>query len=150
VRGVFTRVVGVIEYDPRRPQATTVRVTIQSSSVTTHHASRDAGLRSSGFLDCRAFPQIEFVSTSARRSGRRLEVCGELTLRGITRPVTVTVGRVRYHGTPAGRVLNISAQLRALLRRSEFGVGPSSELEIGGLLIGDEVAIEVDLELVRQ
>jgi len=150
VRGVFTRALGIVDYDPKHPEASAVHVIIQASSVTTHDETRDVRLRSSGFLDCRAFPQIGFVSTSFRRTGRKLEVTGELTLHGVTRPVTVSVGRMRSHTAPAGFVSHISAQARALLRRSEFGVGPSSEHELGGLLIGDEVAIELDLELVRR
>ncbi|HET7539559.1 MAG TPA: YceI family protein [Polyangiaceae bacterium] len=150
VHGVFTRAVGVVDYDPSRADATTVHVTIQSSSVVTHDETRDARLRSCGFLDCRAFPQIEFVSTSVRRSGRKLDVSGELTLHGVTRPVTVSVGRIHSDAAPGEPVSRISAPVRAVLHRSEFGVGPSSELELGGLLIGDDVAIEIDLELVRK
>ncbi len=150
VRGVFTRAVGVVDFDPRRPEATAVHVNILSSSVTTHDETRDLRLRSSGFLDCRTFPQIDFVSTFARRTGRKLDVTGELTLHGVTRSVTVSVGRMRFHAAPSGAVSSISAQARALLQRSDFGVGPNSEHELGGLLIGDEVAIDLDLELVRR
>jgi polyisoprenoid-binding protein YceI len=147
VQGVFTRFSGTVYHDPSKPEVTTARVTIQTASVLTHNDVRDARLRSSGFLAVRAFPNMTFVSTAARRAGRKLEVSGELTLHGVSCPMTITVGRTR---TSSERASNMSASARALLRRSNHGVGPSSRLESGGLLISDEVSIELDLELVRQ
>jgi polyisoprenoid-binding protein YceI len=145
VHGVFNRVAGVVNYDPQRPEATNARVIIQAASVMTHHEIRDTRLRSPGFFDVRAFPQITFVSHAARRAGRHLELLGELTIHGVSRPVTIRVGRTRSGGRAAG----LSASARALVQRSEFGVGPNSRLENGGLLIFDQVAVEMDLELVR-
>jgi len=153
VHGAFTRVKGLVTYDARRPENLAVRVTIQSASVVTHNAARDARLRSSGFLDVRAFPEISFVSSSARRCRRSLEVTGDLTIHGIARPVTLTVGKMRKAatgGAPEGRGSGISVVARAQVLRSEFGVGPNSELELGGLMIGDVIAIEMDVELVRE
>jgi polyisoprenoid-binding protein YceI len=147
VHGSFTRVAGEVSFDPTHPEATAVRVTIQSASVATHHELRDARLRSAGFLDARTFPEITFVSTAARRSGRQLMLTGELAIRGVGRPVTVTVGRVRTRDGQGGRGTRIAAVARAQLRRSDFGVGPSTALDGGGLLIGDEIAVDMDLEL---
>jgi len=149
VRGAFGHVSGIVIHDSQRPEATSVRITIQSASVTTHSIPRDVRLRSAGFLDVRAFPEITFVSTVARRLGRKLEVIGELTLHGVSRPVTVNVGRTRTSPVAMGRDSSIGASARALVPRLEFGVGPSSELAIGGLLIGDEVAVEIDLEFLH-
>jgi polyisoprenoid-binding protein YceI len=151
VQGVFTRVVGVVTFDPRKLDAVTARVTIQAASVMTHDTIRDSRLRSAGFLDARSFPQITFVSTGAQRSGGTLEVTGELTIHGITHPATVAVDRLRTTGARKEKELEarISARARARLRRLDFGVGPSSTVELGGLLIGDEVDIEMDLDLAR-
>ena len=154
VHGAFTRLSGSIDYDAQKPENLVVRVTIQSSSVVTHNAARDARVRSSGFLDVRAFPEITFASTSARRCRRSLEVTGDLTIHGVSRPVTMMVGRTRRRGAaggaPEGRGSGISAVARTSVLRSEFGVGPNSEFELGSLMIGDEIAIEMDLELVRE
>src|SRR6478736_362951 len=154
VHGVFIRVAGVVNYDAQSPENVAVHATIQSSSVVTHSAARDARVRSSGFLDVRAFPEITFVSTSARRCRRSLEVTGQLTIHGVSRPVTVTVGKMQKRSSECepseGRGSGISAVARARVRRTEFGVGPNSEHELVGLMIGDEVAIELDIELVRQ
>jgi polyisoprenoid-binding protein YceI len=147
VHGAFSHASGVIHYDPRKPEATAARVSIQASSVLTHNDVRDLRLRSSGFLDVRSFPEITFVSTAARRVGHKLEVTGELTLRGVSRPVTLTVGRLRKTATAAAALVRVSALVRGTLRRLDFGVGPSSELELGGLLIGDEIAVDIELEL---
>ncbi|HEX5100131.1 MAG TPA: YceI family protein [Polyangiaceae bacterium] len=145
VHGTFMRVSGAVSYDPRRPDTTTVRVVIRAASVVTHNPTRDARLRSPEFFDARRFPEITFVSTSARRAGRRLEVTGDLTIRGVTCPVALTVGKLRTSGA---RATEINAVMHAVLRRSDFGVGPSSVLEGSGLLIGDEITVDIDLELV--
>jgi polyisoprenoid-binding protein YceI len=154
VQGVFTRVAGSVNYDAQRPEDMAIRVTIQSASVVTHNAARDARMRSAGFLNVRAFPEISFVSCGAQRCRRSLEVTGELTIHGVTRPVTVTVGKLRRSaasgGVAEGRGSRITAAARAQVLRSEFGVGPTSELELGGLMIGDTIAIEMDVELVRE
>lgn len=148
VHGTFMRATGTVTYDPKRPEATAVRVTIQAGSVMTHNPARDSRLRSHGFLDARKYPAISFVAGSAQRAGRKLEVTGELTMRGVTCPVTVTVGRVRAGGGRDQRTEELNAVARAVLRRSDFGVGPSGALE-GGVLIGDEIAVDIDVELVR-
>jgi polyisoprenoid-binding protein YceI len=151
VHGVFTRVAGEVDYDARCPENMAVRVTIQTSSVVTHSAARDARVRSTGFLDVRTFPEITFVSTSARRCRRSLEVTGKLTIHGVSRHVTVTVGRMRTvattSGARGGRGPGLAVVAKAQLLRSEFGVGPNSEFDLGGLMIGDEIAIEMDVEL---
>jgi polyisoprenoid-binding protein YceI len=151
VNGVFTRVAGVVDYDAQSPESVAVRVTIQTSSVVTHSATRDARVRSSGFLDVRAFPEITFVSTSAQRCRRSLEVTGNLTLHGVSRRVTVIVGKMRKIAASGGgreaRGPGIAVVAKAQVLRSEFGVGPNSELELGGLMIGDQVTIEMDVEL---
>jgi len=154
VRGVFNRLSGVVQYDARKPENIAARVTIQASSVTTHSPARDARVRSAGFLNVRAFPEITFAATGARRSRRSLEVTGKLTIHGVSHPVTVTVGKMQRraaeNGAPAGSGSGISAVARARVLRSDFGVGPNSELEFGGLMIGDEITIEMDIELVPE
>src|SRR6187431_3124064 len=118
VHGVFTRVAGVVDYDARHPESIAARVTIQSSSVVTHSAARDARVRSPGFLDVRAFPEITFVATGARRCRRSLEVLGNLTIHGVSRHVTVTVGKVRRIATTSkareGRGPGIAVVAKAL------------------------------------
>jgi polyisoprenoid-binding protein YceI len=117
VHGTFLRVSGAVSYDPRRPETTAVRVVIRTASVVTHNPARDARLRSHEFFDARRFPEIAFVSTSARRAGRRLEVTGDLTIRGITCPVTLTVSKLRTSGARPARATEINAVMRAVLRR---------------------------------
>jgi len=154
VHGAFMRLSGTVDYDARRPEITAIQVTIRSASVVTHSVARDARVRSSGFLDVRAFPEITFASTSARRVRRSLMVTGDLTIRGVSRLVTLTVSKIQKRGAesgaPEGRGAGMSAVARACIRRSEFGVGPNLVHELAGLVIGDEVAIEMDIELVRE
>lgn len=154
VQGAFTHVAGSVKYDARSPEAIVVCIAIQSASILTHNAARDARLRSPGFLNVRAFPEIGFAATGARRCRRSLEVTGDLTIRGVARPVTVTVGRVRRSAgdgaDPAGRASGLSVVARAEVLRSEFGVAANAELELGGLMLGDVIAIEIDVELVQE
>lgn len=143
------RVAGTVQYDSRRPQLTVVRVVICTDSIVTHNRTRDARLRSHGFFDVRRFPHISFASTSVRRAGRRLEVTGDLVIHGIARSITLTVGSVHVSDARDTQARDMNAVARAVLSRSDFGVGPSSVLDGGGPLIGDEIAIEMDLVLVR-
>src|SRR5262249_13069844 len=95
VRGVFEKVSGTVRYDARRPEAAQVDVTIPADSIQTREPQRDAHLRSADFLDVAAHPTISFRSSRARRGGAgALEITGDLTLRGATREITLTVTEI--------------------------------------------------------
>ena len=95
VRGVFEKVQGTVEYDPRRPQDTVVRIAIPVASVNTHEPQRDAHLRDPDFFYVEKFPTMSFCSTEvATREGGGMTLMGDLTLRGVTRPVVLVVGEV--------------------------------------------------------
>ncbi|WP_437736147.1 YceI family protein [Sorangium sp. So ce1335] len=150
VRGEFEGVAGEVTYDPRRPEASQVSAAIDAASIRTRNDERDAHLRSADFLDAERYPTITFVATSVRRRGDGLDVVGDLTIRGVSREVTLAVSELSgEHTDPyGGRRLGATATTK--IRRSDFGMSFNAILETGGVLVGDEIAITLDIQLVKQ
>lgn len=150
VRGEFSQLEGELSYDPAKPEASTVRVSIDAKSINTHEEKRDAHLRSADFLDVEKFPTLSFVSTGVTRTEDGLAVAGELTLHGVTKPVTLAVTELtEEHKDPWGN-LRRGAQASAKLKRSDFGLVWNVGLELGGVLVGDEVKISLEVELLKK
>jgi polyisoprenoid-binding protein YceI len=150
VRGEFTKLAGSVTYDPDKPEATRVDVNIDVASVNTREEKRDAHLRSGDFFDAENFPHITFVSKSARRRDDGLEVTGDLTIHGTTREVKLAVDDITAEHTDPWGNKRIGASARTKIRRSDFGMRWNAALEAGGVLVGDEVSIELEVELIRQ
>jgi polyisoprenoid-binding protein YceI len=150
-RGRFGSFRGTVTYDDARPEDARVEVEIDAASVDTKFAQRDEHLRSADFLDAANHPHLIFRSrtVTAAREGR-LSILGELTIRGVTRPVTLEVeGITPGHRDPWGGVRR-GATATATIDRKDFGLLWNGLLEGGGLLVGDAVTIELEVELVRQ
>jgi polyisoprenoid-binding protein YceI len=150
VRGEFTKLQGSVAYDPEKPEGTRVEVTIDVASINTREEKRDAHLRSGDFFDAEAFPHITFVSKSARRQGDGLELAGDLTIHGTTREVKLAVEDITPEHTDPWGNKRMGASARAKIRRSDFGMRWNAALEAGGVLVGDEISITLEVELVRQ
>ncbi|WP_437999367.1 YceI family protein [Sorangium sp. So ce185] len=150
VRGGFAGVAGEVTYDPRRPEASRVSATIDAASIHTREDKRDEHLRSADFFDVEAHPTITFVSRSVRRRGEGLDIVGDLTIRGVSREVTLAVSELSgEHDDPYGnRRLGASATTK--IRRSDFGMSFNAVLETGGVLVGDEISITLDIQLIKQ
>lgn len=149
VRGRFTGVSGSITV-AERPEDSCVEVTIDAASVDTREEARDNHLRSPDFLDVEHYPTITFRSTGVRHlGGNRWAVDGELTIRGVTRPVTLDV---TYEGAVrdpwGGERIGFSATTE--IDRDDWGVSWNVPLEAGGLLVGKKVKIEIEAEAVRK
>jgi polyisoprenoid-binding protein YceI len=150
VHGVFERVSGSVRYDAAAPEASEIRVEIPVESINTRSPQRDAHLRSGDFFDAERHPLITFQSTKVRTTGEdSLEVTGNLTMRGVTREVVLTVADVAgvaadFNGEP-----RIGASASATLKRSEFGMTFNKALEAGGLAIADEVSLRLDVSLQK-
>jgi polyisoprenoid-binding protein YceI len=149
VRGGFGDVAGdvVVAEDPLE---SSVHATIQAASIDTGVADRDNHLRSADFLDAASHPTLEFRSTGLRsRSANEFVLDGELTVRGITRPVTL---RLEFEGaarSPWGQeVVGFTATTE--IDREEFGLTWNQALETGGVLVGKQIKIEIEAEAVRQ
>jgi polyisoprenoid-binding protein YceI len=150
VRGEFTKLEGSVSYDPSHPEATAVSVKIDAASISTREEQRDQHLKSADFLDADAYPHLTFVSKSAKQSRNGLDLEGSLTIHGTTRDVTLHVDDITpEHADPYGN-RRIGASARTKIRRSDFGMRWNAALEAGGVLVGDEVSIELEVELIRQ
>jgi polyisoprenoid-binding protein YceI len=150
VRGSFTQLEGSAGYDPARPEETTVDVTIQVASINTREEKRDAHLRSADFFDVENYPTIHFVSTSAQERGEGLELKGDLTIHGVTREVTLKVEEVTPQSKDPWGKVRVGASAKTKIRRSDFGMVWNAALETGGVVVGDEITITLEVELVAE
>jgi polyisoprenoid-binding protein YceI len=151
VRGRFEKVSGTVQIDHRDATRSRVEVTIDASSINTANAKRDTHLRAPDFFDVARYPKITFRSTRvARAGGGKLKVTGDLTLHGVTRPVTLVVEPLgKPVKSPWGKqVRGISATGK--LNRRDFGLTWNKALETGGVVVGDEVQLQIDAELVEK
>lgn len=151
VRGEFQAVEGKASWAPDRPERSMIEAAITVASISTRDPQRDAHLRSPDFFDADAHPQITFKSRGVgRHKNGRLEVIGDLTIRGTSRVIALDVeGPTGAHVDPWGNV-RVGASVRTTIKRSDFGMTWNSVLETGGVLVGDDVTIEIDAELIRQ
>jgi polyisoprenoid-binding protein YceI len=149
VKGEFAKFEGEVKYDAKRPEAAKVSVSIDVASITTRDEKRDAHLRSADFFDAQQFPTITFQSRRTTLKGGSLQVAGELSIHGTTRDVTLTVSDLtEEHADPWGN-LRIGASAKTKVKRSDFGMQWNGALEAGGVLVGDEVTIQIEVSLVR-
>jgi polyisoprenoid-binding protein YceI len=150
VRGEFQTATGEVTYDARHPEATRLSVNVDVASINTREEKRDAHLRSADFFDVQNHPTMTFVSKSARRRGDGLDVVGDLTIRGTTREVTLAVEDITGEQADPWGNQRVGASARTKIRRSDFGMRWNAALEAGGVLVGDEVTIQLEVELIRQ
>jgi polyisoprenoid-binding protein YceI len=149
VRGRFNRWSGTMSVDECACNTSSVDVKIETASIDTGDATRDGHLRSEDFLSAAKFPAMTFRSTNIERiAHNQLKMSGELTIRGITRPVVLDVeagGRVR---DPKG-LQRVGFTARCSIDRKDFGITINTVLDVGGVVIGDRIEIEIDIEATR-
>jgi len=150
VHGRFEKWSGTFELDDQNPSASRVSVQIDATSIDTKEPQRDGHLKSPDFLDVEKFPSITFKSTKiAPRGDQRFQVDGDLTIHGVTRPVTLDVeygGRAKdpWGAERAGLSAHTS------INRKDFGLLWNQVLETGGILVGDKVDINIEVEAIRK
>jgi polyisoprenoid-binding protein YceI len=150
VNGRFTRWTGTLALDDQRPENSHVDVRIEADSIDTHEPQRDGHLRSPDFLDTAKFPELTFRSTRIEKDGEgRYQVAGDLTIAGVTRPVRLDVeslGRARdpWGGDRTGFTAKTS------IDRRDFGLVWNQALETGGVLVGETIEIELEVEAVKR
>ena len=149
VRGYFSKFDGEITVDPNNLLNSKVEGWVDLSSIDTHDANRDAHLRSSDFFDAETHPQMTFVSKRIEKAGgNQYKVTGDLTIRGVTREFTFDVTNEGQNKNPwGGMVWGLTA--KGALNRKDYGLNWNVALETGGWLVGDQVKINVELELVQ-
>jgi polyisoprenoid-binding protein YceI len=149
VRGVFHSLSGTAEVDEETLAGSSIAVTIDAASIDTDVERRDEHLRSADFLDVESHPEITFQSKSMETvADTEYRVTGDLTIRGTTREVTFPVTVLGPIADPMGGGRRIGVEGRLTIDRQEFGVAWSRLLDGGGLVVGDDVHIELAAELV--
>lgn len=150
VRGRFTRWSGAFLYDEKNPTASSVEVQIEVASVDTHEAQRDAHLRSGDFFEAEKHPHITFKSTGvdAKDGGAALAVRGDLTIRGVTRPVVLDVELGGHLKDPWGND-RVGFSATTSIDRKNFGITFNQVLDAGGVALGEKVDIAIEIEATR-
>jgi polyisoprenoid-binding protein YceI len=149
VRGEFSGVTGTVVIDPEGPQKSRVEARIDATTVHTRDEKRDAHLKSADFLDVEKFPAITFVSKKITGGDGEWKVTGDLTIHGVTKEVTLDAeGPAPEAKDPWGNV-KTGASATTKISRKEFGMEFNMALETGGVMVGDEITITLELELLR-
>jgi len=151
VRGEFEKVSGKIVYDEADVTKSTADITIDAASVNTRVAKRDADLRSPNFLDVAKYPTIAFKSKRVEKAGNgTLKMTGDLTIRGVTKEVALAgEGPTPAIKDPGGD-LRVGGQATTKINRKDFGLLWNKTLDSGGVAVGDEVEISIDVEIYRK
>lgn len=146
VRGSFQKVTGTIDFDPANPAAASVYAEIDAASIQSGMADRDNHLKSPDFLDVATYPTITFQSTKVEPAGQdTAKIHGNLTIRGTTRPVVIDAEFIGVNTNPWGQTVAGFAG-RTKINREDFGLTWNVALETGGLLVGKDITIDLDVE----
>jgi polyisoprenoid-binding protein YceI len=149
VRGSFNEFEGTGHIDVEDPSKTRLSLTIQTASIDTRNADRDAHLTSNDFFATAEYPQITFASTSVERTDEvTYRVTGDLTIKGVTKPVTVDF---EYTGSAIDPYQNhrIGFEGQTVVNRKDWGVNWNAALETGGVLVGEKVTLEFEVSAIK-
>jgi len=151
VKGQFEKVKGALELDDKDVTKSTVEVTIDLGSVNTHEPKRDTHLKSPDFFDTAKFPAATFKSTRVQKAGKnKLKVTGDLSLHGVTKPVVLEVeGPTEAFKTPFGTTVR-GIHATGKIDRKDFEIGWNKVLDNGGVVVGNEVTLDLSAELTEK
>jgi len=150
VRGGFSSVKGTVEYDAANPADSTIDIEIDANTIKTLDESRDAHLKSGDFLDTEKYPTITFKSTTIAATGAgEASVTGDLTIHGTTKPVTLKVEGPSAEGKDPWGNIRVGASATTKIKRSEFGLTWNAVLEAGGFMVGDDLKIELEVQMIK-
>jgi polyisoprenoid-binding protein YceI len=150
VRGSFARWSGTVQVPDGDFSKATVAVTIDASSISTGVEQRDAHLKSPDFFDVAQFPELGFVGKRVQpRSDDAIDIVGDLTIKGTTREVVLRVEQLGQAKDPWGN-LRAAFSAKASIDRKDFGLTWNQVLETGGVMVGDRVEIEAEIQAVKQ
>lgn len=150
VHGGFEKMSGKLTYDATQPEKSNIEVAIEAASINTREPQRDAHLKSADFFDIEKYPQILFKSVKVEKSGDDLKVVGDLTIHGVTKQVTLEMER------PSGELKDpwgntkMAVSGTTKIKRKDFGLTWNAALDAGGVLVGDDVNITLDVQFVKQ
>lgn len=149
VRGEFSGLAGSVEFDAASPESASVKASVDPSTVNTRDEKRDGHLKSADFFDVEKFPKITFESTAVAKHGDHLHVKGNLTMHGVTKAIDLEVeGPTKEEKDPWGNT-RIGAAATAKIDRRDWGLVWNGATESGGILVGHDVKLTIDVSLVR-
>ncbi|MCA9972103.1 MAG: polyisoprenoid-binding protein [Anaerolineales bacterium] len=149
VRGQFESFDGTVNFDPDNPANTTVNIRVDTSSINTKEGQRDGHLKSPDFLDVETYPTMTFTSTRVEQTGDdTARLVGDLTIRGVTKEVVLNVEYAGQAKSPWGTT-SAGFSASGKINRKDWGLTWNQALETGGVLVGDEIKIDIELELVQ-
>ena len=150
VRGHFGKISGTVRYDPANPSAASIQSEVDVSTIDTRVAKRDAHLKSPDFFDVEKYPTMSFTSTKVEPAGSgALKVTGDMTMRGVTKPVVFNVEGLTAPIKDRNG-LRMGAAATTKISRQDFGMTWNRAIEAGGVTVGDEVTITIDVELIQR
>jgi polyisoprenoid-binding protein YceI len=148
VRGQFTSFRGEVEGDPTDITSAKARLEVDTASIDSGNPDRDAHLKGADFFDVERYPTMTFVTRSIEASGDDYKVVGDLTIKGRTRPVELKYEHGGDLRDPFGN-RKIGGSLSGTIKRSEWGLAWNVPLDSGGWLVGDNVRLEIDLQVAE-
>lgn len=150
VHGAFEKLSGDLTFDPSNPKAFNISVQIETASINTREEKRDAHLRSADFFDVEKFPKITFNSQSLEKSKDGYIVIGDLNIHGVTQKVSLEMETPSEEVKDPWGNLRIAVAGKTKIKRKDFGLTWNAALETGGVLVGDDVTITLDVQFVKQ
>ncbi len=151
VKGSFSGISGVLNEHAADAALSSVEASIPVSTISTGDPQRDAHLKSADFFDAEKFPTLTFKSTRVAPKGEgAYEVTGDLTIHGVTKPVTFAVDGPSAPGKDPWGNTRIGLAATAKINRKDFGLTWNAALETGGFLVGEDIAISLDVQFIKQ
>lgn len=149
VHGGFEKMRGTFSYDENDISKSSVEVEIEAASINTREPQRDAHLRSADFFDVEKYPTLLFRSTRFEKVGDEMYVIGDLTIHGVTQPVRLEMEVPTQEVKDPWGNQKIGVSGKTKIKRKDFGLTWNAALEAGGVLVGDDIAINLEIQLVR-
>jgi len=151
VRGEFQKIEGTVTFDPANLETAQVEASVEATSINTRDEKRDGHLKSPDFLDVEKFPKLTFKSKSVKARGKEhLTVTGDLTIHGVSKEVVFDVEGPSAPSTDPFGNTRVGATATTKIKREDFGLTWNAALEAGGVLVGHDVSITVDISLIKQ
>ncbi len=149
VRGSFNEFTGTGYFNAENPTESSLNLTIEVASIDTRNADRDAHLRNNDFFDAPTFPQITFASTSVESvDANNIKVTGDLTIKGVTLPVTVGFEVVGTATDPYGNT-RLGLEGTAVINRKDWGVSFNVALDAGGVMVSEKITLEFEVSAIK-
>jgi len=150
VHGGFEKLSGTLQYDPQDITKSSVEAVIETASINTREAQRDAHLKSADFFDAEKYPQLIFKSKKIEKDGDDLKVIGDLTIHGVTKEVVLNAEAPSEEMKDPWGNTKIGISATTKIKRKDFGLNWNAALEAGGVLVGDDVAITLDIQFLKK